>query len=484
MNYLAWTANLGVVPLFLLAAFLLAPAAFLLALRRFSVTAVLDAIYNSLKISTYQLMIKKVNLTTYLLFVKIFLFLPCVFLSYSYAEDVVMAKGEQKELIISASSQFSVGNPELISYKYLPKQKKILLKGKKIGFTDILFWTPEGKKRINIYVLSKKKFLKTIELAEMLKETGLNLQIRGGFIHVEGQITEERDYFYLKKIKKQYLEQIYFNVRLSPKLKTHLFSLIYLKLERYGFERFYCESNLIDIFCYLKGYNETEALKTLADNFQIRLLKEESAQRTKNYRLKLSIFQIETSQNDQRKWGFDELKLPVKELFQTGLSKGLDQNTLQSSFKDAELSSLAEPELIVNLDQKQQIELGSQIAFQNTYSTQFGQGSQLDWRFAGLKLETELKEVDGKLFLKYQLEFSKPETLSISGTKESSSLYLTPNETSPMFHLRYEVDSSEHQSLPFIHKIPILRRLFSSNTKTLSKKNIIGHVTLEEIHHD
>ncbi len=223
----SWTANLGVVPLFLLAAFLLAPAALCLALRRFSVTAVLEAI-NISQNKTYHLSnLKPLNLTISLLFVKIFLLLPSASFAQVSPKDMIVARGEQKELPFKGLKNFSVGNPDVISYKWMPKEGKLLIKGKKVGFTDLVVWTASGKEVLSIYVLSKQKFLKTFQLADALKNLNLTIDIKGPVMTATGVLSDFSDYLYLQKIKGQFQEQVFFKIGLEPKLRNHIIGQIY-----------------------------------------------------------------------------------------------------------------------------------------------------------------------------------------------------------------------------------------------------------------
>ena len=92
---------------------------------------------------------------------------------------MILAKGEQKEISLEGLKNFSVGNQEVISYKWMPKLGKLLVKGKKVGFTDLVVWSKNGKENFSIYVLSKQKFLKTFQLADALKNLNLAIDIKG-----------------------------------------------------------------------------------------------------------------------------------------------------------------------------------------------------------------------------------------------------------------------------------------------------------------
>ena len=96
MNYLTWISNLGVVPLFLLAAFLLAPIAFFLFLRRVSVIAVLEAINISQWITNYFLNLKLLNLARSLLFVKALLIMPTASIAQNQQTDIIGQGGTKR----------------------------------------------------------------------------------------------------------------------------------------------------------------------------------------------------------------------------------------------------------------------------------------------------------------------------------------------------------------------------------------------------
>jgi Flp pilus assembly secretin CpaC len=141
----SWIANFGVVPLLRLAAFLLAPIALCFALRRFSVTAVLEAMAISQSKIRDLVKMKHLNVAITLIFVKAFLLLPVAAFAQMRASDIILSKGEQKELSFPGLKNFSVGNAEIISYKFMPKSGKLLVKGKSVGFTDLIVWTEKGK---------------------------------------------------------------------------------------------------------------------------------------------------------------------------------------------------------------------------------------------------------------------------------------------------------------------------------------------------
>jgi hypothetical protein len=482
----SWIANFGVVPLFLLAAFLLAPAALCFALRRFSVIAVLEAINISSGKNPVLSNFKLLNLTISLLFVKALLLLPSAAFAKNIStlplgSDVVLAKGEQKEIQISNLKNFSVGNPEVISYKWLPKGGKLLVKGKKVGFTDLIVWSKDGKESFSIYVLSKQKFLKTFQLADALKNLNLNIDIKGPVMTASGTLFDFADYLYLQKIKGQFQEQVFFKINLEQKLRNHIVAQIYKKLYSNGFSSVSCQADWLDIMCFYEGTNNESLLKQLSAFYRVSFVQQDSRLKHQNYRLRLKLIQLEQMDGREIQVGLDKLRASVTDLFDFGMRKLIDDNIVFLSQTKTDLSSLAEPEIIVNLNTPQIIEIGSQIPYQNVGVQGATVIAPIDWRFAGLRIKTKITESYGKLLLDYETEFSRPVDQAISGSKEVSSALLEIGVPMKIFQIGFQTTSKGRQGIPIISEIPILKHLFESKSDQKTYKHIYGYVILEGV---
>ena len=477
----SWIANLGVVPLFLLAAFLFAPAALLCALRRFSVTAVLEAINISSRNNLNFSNLKLLNLTRCLLVVKVFLLLPAASFAQVSPSDVILAKGEQKEMSFQSLKNFSVGNPEVISYKYIPKTGKLLLKGKKVGYTDLIIWNKAGKEVISIYVLSKQKFLKTFQLADALKNLNLTIDIKGPIMTASGVLNDFSDYLYLHKIKGQFQDQVFFKITLDPKLRNHIVGQIYKKLYANGFSSVTCQVDWLDILCFYEGASNTDFLKHLASFYRVSFIQQDSRLRHKNYRLKLKLIQLERMDGKEIHFGLDKIQTTVSDLFTNGIRDLINKNAVYLQKTQMDLSSLAEPEMVVNLNTPQLIEIGSQIPYQNIGLQGSTVIAPIDWKFAGLKIKTKITESYGKLLLDYETEFSRPVDLAISGSKEMSSALLEIGVPMKIFQIGFQTTSKDRKGIPLLSEIPILKHLFESKSDTKTYKQIYGYVVLEAV---
>ncbi len=481
MNYFWWTANLGVVPLFLLAAFLLAPAALCFCLRRFSVTAVLDAIWFSRDRYRLYIDLKLLNVATSLVFVKIFLLIPSASFAANSPKDIILAKGEQREIELETLRNFSVGNPEVISYKFLPKQGKLLLKGKKVGFTDVIVWTKNGKETFSLYVLSKQKFLKTFQLADALKNLNLEIDIKGPVMTASGTLSDFSDYLYLQKIKGQFQDQVFFKITLDPALRNHIVGQIYKKLYANGFSSVTCQVDWLDVLCFYEGTQNENLLKQLSGFYRVTFIQQDSRLRHKNYRLKLKLIQLERMDGKEIHLGMDAFQTTVGDLFDFGIRKLIDKNSVFLQKSQLDLSTLAEPELIVNLTTPQLIEIGSQIPYQNIAQQGSTVIAPIDWKFAGLKIKTKITESFGKLLLEYETEFSRPIGQSINGSKEISSALLDVGVPLKIFQIGFQTNSRDRKGIPLLSDIPILKHLFESKSDQATYKQIYGYVVLEAV---
>jgi hypothetical protein len=477
----SWTANLGVVPLLRFAAFLFAPIALCFALRRFSVTAVLEAISISSRKNHYLSDLKLLNVTISLLFVKVFLLLPTASMASIAPSDVILAKGEQREIFLAGLKNFSVGNPEVISYKFIPKSGKLLLKGKKVGFTDLIIWNSKGKEVLSIYVLSKQKFLKTFQLADALKNLNLTIDIKGPVMTASGTLSDFSDYLYLQKIRGQFQNQVFFKIGLDQKLRNHIIAQVYKKLYANGFSTVSCQADWMDILCFYEGTHNEALLKQLSSFYHVSFVQQDSRLKHRNYRLKLKLIQMEQLEGREIHIGLDKLKASVKDLFEFGLRKLIEDNAVSLATLRTELSSLAEPELVVNLNTPQVVEIGSQIPYQNVGLQGATVIAPINWRFAGLRIKTKISESYGKLLLEYETEFSRPIEQSISGSKEISSALLEVGVPLKIFQIGYQTTTKDRQGIPLISEIPILKHLFESKSDQKTYKQIYGYVVLEEL---
>jgi hypothetical protein len=296
-----------------------------------------------------------------------------------------------------------------------------------------------------------------------------------------GEVSEFSDYLYLQKIKNQFKEQVFFKITIKSDLRNHIVGQVYKRLFNNGFSHISCQAEWLDILCFYEGPGNKTLLKQIEQFYQISFIEEESSFRKRNFLLKLKLVQLERIDGQEIHIGLDKLQTKVSEIFKFGVKKLVDDNLIFLGNSKLELSSLAEPEIVINLDSPQLIEIGSQIPYQNISN----QGQQIiapiDWKFAGLKIQTKISESFGRLKLNFSTEFSRPVGEAINGSKEKSSIILTPGESIKIFQIGFQTTGKGRQGIPFLTEIPILKHLFQSRSDQNTYKQIYGYVQLEEI---
>jgi hypothetical protein len=228
----------------------------------------------------------------------------------------------------------------------------------------------------------------------------------------------------------------------------------------------------MDILCFYEGTTNVEFLKQLASFYRVSFIQQDSRLRHKNYRLKLKLIQLERMDGKEIHLGMDKLQASVEDLFVNGIRNLIDKNAVFLQKSQMDLSSLAEPELVVNLNTPQLVEIGSQIPYQNIGVQGSSVIAPIDWRFAGLKIKTKITESYGKLLLDYETEFSRPVAQAISGSKE------VPMK---IFQIGFQTTSKDRLGIPVLSEIPILKHLFESKSDTKTYKQIYGYVVLEAV---
>ena len=196
-----WIANLGVVPLLLFRAFLFAPILVFLLDLLFRVTLVFETI-----IFLPSFLSKTRFLPTNCPIVKNLFVYPLVFMlffsaghakpsiSQNKSSLIVLSRGEQKEIRVWPYAKISLGNKQVLSHKYFPKEGRLLIKGKSIGFSDLTVWKGSKTKAHQFYVFSKRRHLKIVHLLKSLEKLPVEIEHQGEIIQISGKVTTLEDY--------------------------------------------------------------------------------------------------------------------------------------------------------------------------------------------------------------------------------------------------------------------------------------------------
>lgn len=471
-----WIANLGVVPLFFIAFFLEDPAAFAFLCLLFSVTHVLDTIRHLLNNnrSISPVVTPVTNLVKVIL---VILSINRPIWAEEFRKDIILAKGEQSELSIPGLDKFSVGNKEIIGHKYLPQKGQFLIKGKCVGFSDLVLWDKlKNKYSYKIFIISKNDQLKTIHTADALKYLHLDFKIQGENIYLEGEIKEIDAYFMLLKIMKEQNNLLSSNLSLSSSLKSRIIGEIYAHFIKEGVQEYSCKVQGIKITC---SYDELtqpspEVQNLLKNKFDLSLLSFKSSRHRKNFKIKLKMLQLERLDGEELSFGLYRLESNIHDLFTVGVQDLINRNQIFIQENHLNLSTLAEPESIIMLNTDNVIEIGQEIPFRA--DTQFAQNIQ--WKFAGIKIKLKLIQCGDNYCLDYETEFTTPRDGAISGSRNKSKLVIIPGKPIQFFQVSFKTMTDDSKGLPILSHIPLLGSLFKSKTNQETFKTISGYLSL------
>ena len=494
-----WIANLGVVPLFLLSAFLFEPIFFSLFLLLLRVTAVFETIFNLLSYHNngkYHLSPTTLPNLSYLPTdwpnVKIlFLIMGLSLNLYSVGavtrqnkkkHNILISIGEHREIPINRVQNFTIGNKDIISYKISPLIGHILIKGKKLGFSELVIWDINGKRTYQIYVLSKQHHLKLLHAAQTIQSLGLSTKLNGPLILANGTLKSYNDYLLIHKIYKKYPESFFFKGKFSTGLKSTLLKKVTMALPNH---ELHCEEEGLFLTClYSKMELPKGSKKLIKDRYKIILIPKES-EIPKNYLLKIKLMNLEKQDGSEFGAGLEGLSGSFLDLYKKDFKSFLLQNKFFFKGKNLDLNLLAEPESIIQPTIPLKIKIGNEIPIEKKRSVkQLHLLPEVEWKFAGLDLNLLLRP-RGKAFqLKFKLKFSSLSSRthqSFTGSQESSSATLYVGKPLQLFEIGIKTTKTETNFFPWLQDIPILGLFFRNKSTSNHYKKVSAIVLLKKV---
>lgn len=493
-----WIENLGVVPLFFISAFLFAPAFFFFLNLLFSVTHVLETIgkllYNCLdqlrtNTNKYKLFLKP-NYKPYFLPIKPpsvkGFFAVCFILANSgnfnlmAAEDsdIILSKGQSTTIVIPDLNKFNVGNKEVLSYKFNEKTKELLIRGATIGSSELIIWKKSQKKPIKrqIFVISKAQELKSLNIAQILTDIGL--EVRPGLPHIQvtGEIKTLSQLVEYKRLQKANKEIIIDQTTLGLEAKKALFADVYKLLLNEYKDSVKCEIIHSQVNCL---YHENEApskslISHLVEKYQISFVQINNQKMKNNYNFKLRMIQLEQLDGEELRLGLEGLNTTLGDLIRMPLRNIVEKNAVILNNKKINMNTLAEPHGLIRPKSPAEFSIGADVPYVISGKDGIAQTS---WQFAGLKIKIELENLGDKLLINYETQLTRPDSSdqgSISGNKEKSSVVLALDTPIKLFQITLKTQGDSLERMPFISRIPVLGELFKSKGSQNNYKLITG----------
>jgi len=486
-RYFSWIANFGVVPLLRQFFLRLAPCLERLALRLFSVTLVFETIsYPWLKwmkcfggiLPTSPFSVKKRPCPGVILSIILMLFvLPR---SNALAESIILAPGEHWEQNFPQMRRYTIGNHDIISHRFEEKNKRLILKGLKLGHTELVVWNQrKAKETFQIFVISKQKELGLLQIAQGLKALGLQVDLNHQLIQVNGTLATMAAYQQYLKIIAQTSLPVVVTAHLAAPLRNQIIADIYQQIMDEFYDEVACQAHHLKITCtYAEGHIPPEPLRQkLTNTWGVDWFKSEDDPRM-NFRLKLKLLQLEKLDGTEINLGIHHLQAPLEDYFTLGLEQIVRQNATLLAAHQLNFSTIAAPEIILRPEHPVTIKIGTEVP----YEIRRGNTITYDWKFVGLNLNLTLHLAGDLLRLDYKTSFSAPAAdmpKSVKDNSQASSITATLYHPVEMFDVALKTNQQQNNALPFIGKIPFLKNLFSSHNQNAQNKRIIALALLE-----
>jgi len=497
-SYLSWwIANLGVVPLFLFAAFLFCPIFELRFDLLFFVTRVFDTILMLLYIRNYNCFIifKEEFVLRIQQSVKVFFILPLLSGPMMASEVVTNRNQEDKKVHtidiktgeveyfkVERLNKYHLANKTVASFRYDKASSQVFVKGKSPGSSQILIWSNQDKapKKILINVLPKKTSLKLLNLSLEISTLGVKTIAHSKYIEVTGELSSLFQYQRLNKLKRKYSQEIELNVQLNKDLKNQIVALVYKQFFLQYIENIKCYTSQIQVLCHypLDQKLPPTMVENLKSSFDIVFIPTTRPSEQVVFKVKLKLIQVEKLDGEELNWGLDKIQTQWQGVFDNGLNSLISSNEIFLNQNNLIISTLAEPIAQITTSSPLKLQVGSDIPF-----TTKGDGlysSSTSWKFAGLKISLKLSEVKGKWVLDYHTEFTRPEGQgkAISGNKEKGRTYITLGETSSLFQIGFKTSGKSTSQMPWLSQVPILGNLFQSKSMQSNYKKVTGLIVI------
>ncbi len=500
MTYLlsVWILNLGVEPLLRSAAFLLAPIFFFLFALLVSVCLVRETI-NPLPGIKYQLqkvgficlvnikdiLVPKCTQLVKILSLSLLLFSTNQVLSSENQATLILTIGELREIPLPASASYSIGNPDTVSHKYLASKETLLLKGKKLGFSEVRYWE-RGKQqttRLKVYVIERRKQLQALQTLSAIESIGLKVEMLGDFLKISGNIETIEAYRQFHLMRAEMGESLLLSGELGRELRLKLIGEAYSLFYAASVKGFRCYTQNYDFLCRVpsKANLAPGLMAELEKSTVVKIIETDHNQVDQNFTLKIKLLQLESLNGRELSFGLDKLSANLAEVFDRGVRSLIDKNQILINDFDLDVSTLAEPTGLIRLGHEAEFKIGAEIPYQSEVNADTGISTR-QWKFVGLKINVKLQREAGHYIIYYKTEFSSPSQIEgeISGNYESSTAVIKLGSPTELFQIGLKTVGQGQSKLPLLSQIPLLGSLFTSKTNSATHKKISGLILLEQ----
>ncbi len=397
----------------------------------------------------------------------------------NFDNEITLSKGQVYEMTGASVESYVIGNKDVINIKYNSKRKKLMINAKMLGFSELKIGTGNAFKTIKIFVLSKNRYLKLLEMKQRIEQIGgIETQIKAGSIFIKGKIDDEDDYRALNTSIEEYKFAIPSELAISKRLKNQIISNIYNEFFDQYLDEISCSFKGIKLLCHTTSttFKHKELINRVESKYHAKVVVAPFKWNRENLELEIRFFQIERLDGEEVDLGLGEISLSLENILNSKFSS-LKKNLVNIKDRKYDISTLSKPKAKISLDTPLEISVGTEIPYKSTNTT-LGT-SNISWKFAGIKLRATVKKYGDKYKIKYKNNISRPiqslnDNPQISGTAQSSSVQLVINEPIELFEISLQTEDISETSIPLLNQIPILANIFKSKSKTKTYKKIMA----------
>lgn len=469
--------------MFLLAAFLLVPMLFFLFARLFFVIRVLETIIYLpyIEIQNLNLRFRSKFLPIFCQIVKVYMVALVKFhvLAMPIPNTLTLSIGQVIEIATPSVRTFAIGNKDVISVKYEESRQKLVIKAKSLGYTDLKLWG-EKSKTIKVYILSKTRQLKLLEVqAELRHFRNLRTSIRGGKIHIAGSLHKRSDYRIFHEFMERNKKYVFAKVSLSDELRRNIIGDIYYRFFNNLYDEISCDNEGHNILCSTSPHimEDKKFITQLKNRFFVNFNNSVSFKKSLNYQIEMRLIQIEMLNGKEVKLGLDNINISLAEILENGTDAIKNLAGVRLSQTEMNISTLAKPKASITLGELTTLKVGSDIPY--TLNSFQNGPSNLKWKFAGLKVKLKVNKKNNFFQVKYETELTRPiqssdKVTMISGNTQASTFNIKRDVPIQAFEIAMKTIDNQKKNIPVLGQIPVLKELFSSNAKFSTHKKIIA----------
>ncbi len=399
-------------------------------------------------------------------------------------EVINLAKGEIKELIWEPLTRYTIGNKEVLSVKVLKDQKKVLIKGKHLGLSDLVLWGKFNQRRqIQVNIIDKRSHQKIHLLASRLKQLGLEAKVLDKSIFLTGEIKNSQQYATLiefrEEAKKINISLHLREVEISDSLERSIFTQFLKELMGLNLTMLECNPSGISIQCQEFGDPSLDTSRDyLNQNFIIDWIPQRGSRAMKQYEVQLILQQFENQTGESFSLGLNRLEGSWEQILSDSPLTLIKSNKVHIEDSEFKTSTLARPKIIGRFGVPITVQVGQEILFTqnlgNNLATQ-------QWKFAGLDIDINLSAVAEGILVKYKNGLSQPSGNTITKSSQSSSIIVEEGESKILFDIGFQMKKKDQSRFPGLSSIPLFGSLFKNNFSSTSYKNVLCIIKITEI---